>query len=127
MVTVRPADCPLAYFFPSEPLYRDESLEKAMKLFSLMKMEEVMRLMSDAYISGGVDAAKALLESWTVEYEARQKDPIAGLPGIANNLSEKLKWYSQNCGPLPTLSAVPSSLAGLDQVSLISVLLESLN
>ena len=46
-------------------------------------MEEVMRCMSDAYISG-VDAAKALLESYTIEYEARQKDPIAGLPRIAS-------------------------------------------
>ncbi|PWA80480.1 hypothetical protein CTI12_AA196400 [Artemisia annua] len=106
MVTVRPADCPLAYFFPSEPPFRDESLAKAIKLFSGMKMEEVMRRMSDAYISGGVDAEKALLESWTVEYEAIQKDPIARLPGIATNVSEKLKWYSQHFGPLPILSSV---------------------
>ena len=42
-----PADCPLAYFFPLEQRFRDESLAKAIKLFSGMTLEEVMRCMSD--------------------------------------------------------------------------------
>ncbi|GKG38299.1 hypothetical protein Tco_0457522, partial [Tanacetum coccineum] len=54
-----PPDCIYLHVFPADPPVLEESRKK-----------------------GRVDAAKALVDGWIMEYDAREQSPTLGLTGI---------------------------------------------
>nr|GEU67193.1 hypothetical protein [Tanacetum cinerariifolium] len=42
-------------------------------------------------LEGGVDATKALVDSWVMEYDAREKNPTLELAGIVSENESKIK------------------------------------
>ncbi|PWA93470.1 hypothetical protein CTI12_AA070590 [Artemisia annua] len=97
--------CPFLEVFPAEAPYTDESLAKAKKIISKMEIDYARRCLADAYIFGGDAAAKALVGSWIVEYEVREKDPLRGFAGKVTNLEKVVAWCENNFGPIPAASS----------------------
>nr|GEV52152.1 hypothetical protein [Tanacetum cinerariifolium] len=80
-------------------------------------MHLVTRNILSAKIRGGLDAEKALVESWIMEYDARQENPIYGLAGRVYEtrnriklLQEKIEMYKKRYGHVSRLSKCTTSL-----------------
>ena len=80
-----------------------------------MEIDYARRCLADAYIFGGDAAAKALVGSWIVEYEVREKEPLRGLAGKVTKLENVVAWCENNFGPFPTASSSSSQEEGVSE------------
>lgn len=113
-------DCIYLRVLPADPSVLEESRKKAIKIHFLSNSEYFEKCYGDAYSKGGVDAAKALVDSWILEYDARDKNSTLGLVGILaeneskiKSLEKQLEMYENSYGPLEDVA--PAVVMGLSK------------